>query len=165
MLTIFMIFSMLAYGAYKQQTNSILSLSFEITPFTTFIICCICVNAFVSYPVQILCAFDIMEQADFFKKGSHTLQRVKSIVARTFVVLCVTGIALIIPNFTDFLNIGGSLGAAMIAFVLPPIMYNKEFKDEVSRGKWWFHLFIVVFGIVGAVLSIVTSIEAIANRS
>jgi amino acid permease len=90
---------------------------------------------------------------------------VKSIVARTIIVLCVTGIALVIPNFTDFLNIGGSLGAAMIAFVLPPIMYNKEFKDDLSQGKWWFHIFIVVFGVVGAVLSIVTSIEAIKNRA
>ena len=77
----------------------------------------------------------------------------------------VTGIALIIPNFTDFLNIGGSLGAAMIAFVLPPILYNKEFEKDVSKTKYWFHISIVVFGVLGAVLSIVTSIESIINRA
>ena len=75
-----------------------------------------------------------------------------------------TGIALIIPNFTDFLNIGGSLGAAMIAFVLPPILYNKEFKDDVTPLKYWLHIGIVIFGIVGAVLSIIVSIESIINR-
>ena len=63
MLVIFNIFSTVAYFTYAGQTNSILALNFEITPFTTFIIVCVCVNALCSYPVQILCAFDILEQA------------------------------------------------------------------------------------------------------
>jgi len=52
------------------------------------------------------------------------MQRVKVIALRSIVIFGVTGIALIIPNFTDFLNIAGSMGAGMIAFVLPPLLYN-----------------------------------------
>jgi len=61
MIVIFNIMSTIAYFTYVGQTNSILALNFVITPFTTFIIVCVCINALCSYPVQILCAFDILE--------------------------------------------------------------------------------------------------------
>jgi amino acid permease len=73
-------------------------------------------------------------------------------------------LALCIPNFTDFLNIAGSLGAGMIGFVLPPWLYNAEFKSTISRKKYWFNWFILVFGILGSGLSIYTSIRDIINR-
>jgi amino acid permease len=66
MLLIFNVFATIAYFCYVGETDPILALNFEITPFTTFIIVCVCINALCSYPVQILCAFDILEQAKFF---------------------------------------------------------------------------------------------------
>ena len=57
-----MIFAMVGYSTYKQDCNSIFVLNFEpINTYVTFIFCCVCVNAFISYPVQILAAFDIAE--------------------------------------------------------------------------------------------------------
>jgi amino acid permease len=67
MLSIFIIFSTVAYFTFQGQTNTILSLSFAVTPFTTFIIGCVCINALCSYPVQFLCMVDIIEQHDWFK--------------------------------------------------------------------------------------------------
>ena len=51
---------------------------------------------------------------------------------RTLVIFAVTGIALIIPNFTVFLDIAGALGAGVIAFILPPLLYNAQFKNTIS---------------------------------
>ena len=47
---------------------------------------------------------------------------------RSVIVWIITGVALIIPNFTDFLNIAGAIGSAAIAFILPPLLYLIEFR-------------------------------------
>ena len=113
-------------------------------------------NAFFSYPLQILAAFDIAEQAKFFKEGSNL--KLKSVAMRSSVILIVTGIAMVIPDFTVFLDISGALGAGVIAFVLPPLLYNEEFKDTVSAPIKYSNWLIVLFGFVGIILSVVASI-------
>lgn len=50
---------------------------------------------------------------------------------RSLVIIAITGIALIIPDFTIFINIAGALGAGVLAFILPPLLYNAEFKDSI----------------------------------
>ncbi len=82
---------------------------------------------------------------------------------RSAVIIFVTGIALIIPDFTVFLDIAGSLGASVIAFVFPPLLYNIEFKDTITNWTKYTNYAIVLFGIGGGTLSIVNSIIAIAN--
>ena len=77
---------------------------------------------------------------------------------RSFVIICVTGIALIIPDFTVFLDIAGALGAGVIAFILPPLLYNEEFKETLTACKKYSNWAICVFGVVGCTLSIVASI-------
>ena len=84
---------------------------------------------------------------------------------RSIVIIFVTGIALIIPDFTIFLDIAGSLGASVIAFVFPPLLYNIEFKDSITNCHKWSNWAIVLFGIGGGTLSIVNSIIAIADGS
>jgi amino acid permease len=78
--------------------------------------------------VQILAAFEIYENHPFFKTGSSIKMKVKKVAVRSVIVWLITGIALLIPNFTDFLNIAGSIGSAAIAFILPPLLYLVEFK-------------------------------------
>lgn len=82
---------------------------------------------------------------------------------RSAVILLITGIALIIPDFTVFLDIAGSLGAGIIAFILPPLLYNAEFADSVPAWKKYSNWAIVVFGVAGCTLSIANSIKSIIN--
>ena len=61
-MTLFMVFSTFGYVVYKGETNPIFTLNLQpINGLVTFILFCVCMNAFVSYPVQILAAFDIAE--------------------------------------------------------------------------------------------------------
>lgn len=76
----------------------------------------------------------------------------------------VTGVSLLIPNFTDFLNIAGSIGSAMIAFILPPLLYLSEFKGTLPRWKVIANWAIVAFGASGAIYSVYYSIANMANR-
>jgi len=87
----------------------------------------------------------------------------KRIIMRSCVIVLITGVALIIPDFTTFLDIAGSLGAGVIAFILPPLLYNAEFRDSVPNWKKYVNWAIVVFGVVGCTISIVNSIVAIVN--
>ena len=48
----------------------------------------------------------------------------KKVICRSAIIIFVSGLAMVIPDFTTFLNIAGSLGAGVIAFVLPPMLYN-----------------------------------------
>ena len=87
----------------------------------------------------------------------------KRVLVRSIIVWIITGISLIIPNFTDFLNIAGSIGSAAIAFILPPILYMCEFKGELKLWVVIFNWFIVVFGFAGAIYSTYFSIDQILN--
>ena len=129
--------------------------------FITFIYFCVCINAFISYPVNILAVFDIAEQHPFFKQGNNT--KLKKVVMRSLVICTVTGIALIIPNFTTFLDIAGSFGAGVIAFVLPPLLYNKQFENEIPNWKKYTNWGVCAFGVVGGGLSVATSIKSLID--
>ena len=78
---------------------------------------------------------------------------------RSVIVWIVTGISLLIPNFTDFLNIAGSIGSAAIAFILPPFLFMIEFKGHLSWPIILFNWFIVAFGFGGAAYSTYFSIN------
>ena len=83
---------------------------------------------------------------------------------RSVLIILVTGIALLIPDFTTFLDISGAIGAGVIGFILPPLLYNKQFADTISPRRKYFHWFILVFGVLGSILSIATSIKNIINE-
>lgn len=98
-----------------------------------------------------------------FKTGTKCQKKLKIILARSVVILLITGVALAIPNFTDFLNIMGSLAAGMIAFILPPWLYNTEFKATISWKRKYFNYLVMLIGVAGSTLSIYTSIKSLVD--
>ena len=161
-ITLFMVFSMVGYATYKGDCNSIFVLNFEpINGYITFIFACVCINCFISYPLQILVAFDIGEQHRFFKEGSNL--KLKKVCFRSIIIVFITLVASVIPDFTLFLDIAGALGAGVIAFILPPLLYNAEFKETIQPWKKYSNYAIIVFGVVGCTISIVNSIQTIIN--
>ena len=81
----------------------------------------------------------------------------------SLVIMIVTGIALIIPDFTTFLDIMGAIAAGTVAFILPPLLYNEQFKDTISPSLKYAHWGLVLFGVIGSILSLATSIAGIIN--
>jgi len=156
---LFMSFASLCYVTYRDKTLPIFVMTLPISPFTIFIRVCTCFNALCSYPVQILAAFEIYETHSFFHNGSPTRQKVKRVLVRSIIVWIITGVALLIPNFTDFLNIAGAIGSAAIAFVIPPLLYLTEFKGHVSTQLKALNWFIIAFGVGGAIYSTYFSIN------
>jgi hypothetical protein len=103
-----------------------------------------------------LAAFEIYEAHSFFQSGSV---KIKKVIARSLIVWLITGVSLLIPNFTDFLNIAGSIGSAAIAFILPPFLYLIEFKGELKMTVIVMNWLIAAFGFCGAAYSTYFSIN------
>jgi amino acid permease len=65
---------------------------------------------------------------------------------------------MLVPTFTDFLNIAGSIGSAAIGFVIPSLIYMKQFPKQSFGSKLgcWFILW---FGVCGGLYSIYYSAQ------
>jgi len=63
-----------------------------------------------------------------------------------------------VPNFTDFLNISGALGSATIAFIVPELLYLKQFPNASVKEKVGCWL-LIWFGFFGGLYSIYFSVE------
>jgi amino acid permease len=118
-LTIFMIFSSVSYYAFRDNTMPIFTMTFPLNGYMIFMRFCACINALCSYPLQIIAAFAIIEKHSYFTSGRQTNIKAKKIVVRSVIMSCITATALIVPNFTDFLNIIGSLSSSIVGFILP----------------------------------------------
>lgn len=62
--------ALVAYATYKAEAGLVdyITQNLPITKFTIAINILFCLNALTSYPLQILCAFEIIEDLPFFKK-------------------------------------------------------------------------------------------------
>lgn len=69
-LSLFMIFAEVCYYTFKAESEDILTKNLPINGLGIFLRACVCMNALFSYPLQILAAFDIVEQHAIFKSGT-----------------------------------------------------------------------------------------------
>ena len=103
----------------------------------------------------------------FFKKESDTtlIKNIKIYSERVLIVVFITIIAIVVPRFVDFLNISGSLGASALGFVLPPIYYLQTYGwRNVSKPILVFNIFLILFGVIGAIYSIYNSINNLVHE-
>lgn len=168
----YMILATVCYATYRGSLGSVDYVTEKLLPITGFTILInvlFCLNALTSYPVQILCAFEIIEDLPFFKMESDSSLRynIKLYTERVLVILVVTIAAVVIPKFIDFLNIMGSLGAASLGFILPPLYYIKDkggLKNMTGQSVI-FNIFLVSFGIFGGIYSLYNSISNLIDES
>lgn len=125
-------------------------------------------NALSSYPIQILCAFEIIEDLKFFKQESDSslIKNIKIYTERILIIVIITIVAILVPRFVDFLNISGSVSSSVLGFVLPPLYYMKchglkNLKTEIII----FNIGLIIFGITGGIYSAYNSIYNIVNAN
>ena len=66
-----------------------------------------------------------------------------------------------IPYFGLFINLSGAFASTLLAFIVPLILYNKVFKDEMSKTLKILHYILIVLGTFLGGISIVMSIMEI----
>jgi len=109
-------------------------------------------------------AIEITEQSTIFQKFICPIKRypyLKNIILRSLIVFTSGIIAASIPYFGLFINLSGAFASTILAFIVPIILYNKVFKNEISKTKKIFHYFLITIGIFLGGISIVMSIVEI----
>eukprot|EP00347_Sterkiella_histriomuscorum_P007475 403348775 len=163
LLVLFTFYGATSYIAYKEDTKPIFIMSMlPLDPFILFIFACFSFNSMTSYPVQILSAFQIIEGLDIFQ-SIQAPYHLKRYLTRTFIIISVTCVALIVPNFTDFLNISGSLGATFSCFVIPQFLYMKQFQRSLRLHQKIGCILLILVGISGSLFSINYTIQRIMH--
>ena len=91
----------------------------------------------------------------------------KRLILRALTLIGCAIMAMIVPKFGLFINLVGAFACTALAFIMPVWIYNKVHKNELTKGKKYFHYFLVLFGcIAGAIASTVSIydlIEAFAH--
>jgi len=78
-------------------------------------------------------------------------------------VFLITLIASVIPDLTFLSNIGGSISGVLIGLVFPPLMYNKQYGNELSSFKRGFNYGLIVFGVLGGAYSMYVSFSTLSQ--
>jgi len=77
-----------------------------------------------------------------------------SVVARTVIVLLTCELAILIPDFGDFLGLVSSVTGPFTAYILPCLFYLKLFWEELKAGPRWLMIVIVAFNCLIILISV-----------
>ncbi|EGR33226.1 transmembrane amino acid transporter protein, putative [Ichthyophthirius multifiliis] len=123
----------------------------------------------MSYPLQLLPAFEILERVGFIRvyinkeqdKAGQWKQRRVFFRITTSIIICL--IAYSIPRFAIFLNMLGSVAGATLQFIIPVIMFLNQFKSDITNKKKievYSYLFI---GVIGGLFAFIFSVIELLN--
>lgn len=133
-------FGALGYFAFGEDTKDIITANLG-TGLVSFLVQLgLCVNLFFTFPLMMNPVYEVVERRLY--NGRYCLW------LRWLLVLTVILVALLVPNFTDFLSLVGSSVCCGLGFVLPALFHLMVFKEEMGWGGVSLDVGIVVVGVV-----------------
>ena len=82
---------------------------------------------------------------------------------RTVLVALVLAITFLVPHFEDMIGLVGGFVNSFMGFIIPPLLYLKLFKEQLSTMAKWGHVMIMVFGLFCLIASTTYTIESIRD--
>lgn len=133
-------FGALGYFAFGEDTKDIITANLG-TGLVSFLVQLgLCVNLFFTFPLMLNPVYEVVERRLY--NGRYCLW------LRWLLVLTVILVALLVPNFTDFLSLVGSSVCCGLGFVLPALFHLMVFKEEMGWGGVSLDVGIVVVGVI-----------------
>ncbi|KAB5556710.1 hypothetical protein DKX38_007619 [Salix brachista] len=118
----------------------------------------LCVNLFFTFPLMMNPVYEVVERR--FCESRYCVW------LRWVVVLGVSLVALLVPNFADFLSLVGSSVCCILGFVLPALFHLLVFKEELGWNGLLLDGAFVVFGVIIAVTGTWSSLmEIFASKT
>jgi len=111
----------------------------------------------VTYPVQMFPVLEIVEN-HLFTRTTPNLELKRNYVRFVAVIVTVL-VAVLVPHFSLFMSLIGNLGSAMLMFVVPTVCHIRMFSGATAFPKLMFHVAIVLFGVVVAVIGTYMSVS------
>ncbi|CAH2061657.1 unnamed protein product [Thlaspi arvense] len=148
-------FGVLGYMAFGEETMDIITANFGAGLVSSLVQLGLCINLFFTFPLMMNPVFEIVERR--FWSGMYCVW------LRWLLVLAVTLVALLVPNFADFLSLVGSSVCCALGFVLPALFHLMVFKHEIGWKQIALDAGMVLLGLVLAVSGTWSSLSEIFN--
>lgn len=133
-------FGALGYIAFGDETRDIITTNIGSSLVSTVVQLGLCINLFFSFPLMMNPVFEVLERR--WTEGSYSLW------VRWLTVLAVALMAMLVPNFADFLSLVGSSVCIALGFVFPSLFHLLVFKDEVAWPRLGLDIAIIIIGVV-----------------
>ncbi|PIA46707.1 hypothetical protein AQUCO_01500326v1 [Aquilegia coerulea] len=137
---IYAAFGVLGYFAFGAETKDIITTNFGKGLVSYVVQLALCINLFFTFPLMMNPVYEVFERR--FSDGRYSLW------LRWILVLGVSVVALMVPNFADFMSLVGSSVCSVLGFVLPALFHLMAFKDEIERKAKFLDVAIMFFGLV-----------------
>lgn len=146
-------FGVLGYFAFGVETKDIITTNFGQGLLSTVVQLGLCINLFFTLPLMMNPVYEVVERR--FCNSRYCLW------LRWIIMLGVSLMALLVPNFADFLSLVGSSVCVVLGFVLPALFHWLAFKEELSWHGVLLDGIIVVLAVTIAVVGTWTSLVEI----
>lgn len=117
-------FRAMCYFAFGENTKNVITANLGKGLIRTLVQLGLFVNLFSTFPLMMHPVYEVVERR--YWDGSYCLWM------RWVLVLVVSLVALLVPNFTDFLSLVGSSVCSLLGFVLPALFHYIVFKEEMT---------------------------------
>lgn len=136
-------FAALSYFAFGEETQEIITTNLGPGLVSTLVQLGLCINLLFTFPLMMNPVYEVVERRLCDSRYCLWL--------RWLLVLGVSLVALLVPNFADFLSLVGSSVCVILSFVLPAMFHYLVFKEEMDWRRMVCDGAVVVFGLVIAV--------------
>ncbi|KAK7309416.1 hypothetical protein RJT34_06125 [Clitoria ternatea] len=152
---LFGFFGGLGYFAFGEDTKDIITTNLGPGVISCLVQVGLSINLFFTFPLMMNPVYEVVERR--FCGSRYCLWM------RWLMVLVICLVALLVPNFADFLSLVGSSVCVVLSFVLPAMFHCIVFKEELGWKCLVWDGAIVVFGLIVAVSGTYTSVMQILS--
>ncbi|VFQ93601.1 unnamed protein product [Cuscuta campestris] len=118
------VFGVLGYFAFGDETKEIITTNLGRGLLSSLVQIGMCVYLLITFPLMMNPVYEVLER--------RLCERRYSIWLRCSAVFVVSLVALLVPNFADFLSLVGSSVCIVLGFVLPALFHLIVFKQDMS---------------------------------
>ncbi|KAJ1413335.1 Amino acid transporter, transmembrane domain [Sesbania bispinosa] len=136
-------FGALGYFAFGEETQGIITTNLGQGMLGALVQLGLCINLFITFPLMMNPVYEVVERR--LCDSNYCLW------LRWLLVFVVSLVALLVPNFADFLSLVGSSVCVILSFVLPAMFHYMVFRDEFGWSCMVWDGAIIVFGLLVAV--------------
>ncbi|KAL6217920.1 hypothetical protein ACLB2K_011137 [Fragaria x ananassa] len=133
-------FGAFGYFAFGEQTKDLITANLGKGVISTLVKLGLVINLFFTLPIMMNPVYEIVERRLWGGRFCLWL--------RWLLVLVVCLVALLVPNFADFMALVGSGVCCVLGFVLPSLFHLLVFKGEMGWKQWLSDVSILALGIV-----------------
>ncbi|EDQ90898.1 uncharacterized protein MONBRDRAFT_1039, partial [Monosiga brevicollis MX1] len=145
-------FGALGYMVFGDAVQGSITLNLPDTPIFDSVKIALCIALFQSIAIQFFPAINVLERAYMPVVERNVRSRLQTPVQlgiRSIIMCICAGLAIGIPKLGLVISLIGSLGAALLALIFPPLMHMRTFWHEMGPVVKSKDIFITFFGVVG----------------